>query len=95
MLLAISPSAVWPWDIRGFSLALSTLLDSLISRAASDDSLRKLATGNVAAPDNDTIYALVQCTPDLDEHGYDAPLAYIKLRDIFQHVVVERMEGDF
>jgi hypothetical protein len=74
MLLANSPSTVWPWDIRGFSLALSTLLDSLISRAASDDSLRKLATGNVAAPENDTIYALVQCTPDLDEHGCTACL---------------------
>ncbi|XP_060971131.1 cysteine-rich receptor-like protein kinase 44 [Cannabis sativa] len=46
---------------------LSTLLNGLKSEAASGGSLRKYATGNAKAPGFLTIYALVQCTPDLSE----------------------------
>ncbi|XP_062087466.1 cysteine-rich receptor-like protein kinase 44 [Humulus lupulus] len=46
---------------------LRTLLDELKSKAASGGSLRKYATGSASAPEFLTIYALVQCTPDLSE----------------------------
>ncbi|KAF4350857.1 hypothetical protein F8388_008039 [Cannabis sativa] len=46
---------------------LSTLLDGLKSEAASGGYLRKYAAGNAKAPGFLTIYALVQCTPDLSE----------------------------
>ncbi|KAJ4703252.1 Cysteine-rich receptor-kinase-like protein [Melia azedarach] len=48
-----------------FNQAVGTLLDSLKNKAASGDSHRKFATGNANNPNSQTIYALVQCTPDL------------------------------
>ncbi|XVE51383.1 hypothetical protein DITRI_Ditri02bG0035700 [Diplodiscus trichospermus] len=48
-----------------FSQVLATLLDGLITQAASGDSLRKFAKGNAAVSDSQTIYAVAQCTPDL------------------------------
>ncbi|KAJ4703261.1 Cysteine-rich receptor-kinase-like protein [Melia azedarach] len=48
-----------------FNQAVGTLLDSLKNKAASGDSHRKFATGNANTPNSQTIYALVQCTPDL------------------------------
>ena len=53
-------------DVEGFNGVLNPLLDSLISRAASGNSTRKFAVGSAAAPDFQTIHALVECTPDLD-----------------------------
>ncbi|KAK2644341.1 hypothetical protein Ddye_019536 [Dipteronia dyeriana] len=50
-----------------FNQVLETLLDGLKSKAASGDSLGKFAVGYASAPDFKTIYALVQCTPDLSE----------------------------
>ncbi|KAL5775000.1 hypothetical protein ACOSP7_012557 [Xanthoceras sorbifolium] len=61
------------WNTRNvssvdqFNQVLTTLLESLRSRAASGSSLRKFATGNATAPDFKTLYALVQCTPDLSK----------------------------
>ncbi|KAK7819451.1 cysteine-rich receptor-like protein kinase 26 [Quercus suber] len=55
------------WKVSGFDQVQRTMMASLISQAASGDSLRKFAAGNMSAPDNETMYALVQCTPDLDE----------------------------
>ncbi|KAL8468868.1 hypothetical protein ACS0TY_031904 [Phlomoides rotata] len=42
-----------------------SLLDDLRDRAASGGSLRKVAAGNRTGPDFQTIFALLQCTPDL------------------------------
>ncbi|KAJ4703253.1 Cysteine rich receptor like kinase [Melia azedarach] len=65
--------APWFWmltdtnvsDADTFNQAVGTLLDSLKNKAASGDSHRKFATGNKNASNSQTIYALVQCTPDL------------------------------
>ncbi|KAK6149804.1 hypothetical protein DH2020_017329 [Rehmannia glutinosa] len=68
--LATSP-AVWVWNptnatsYEQFKADLRTLLDDLRGRAASGGPLRKVAAGNVTAPDFQSIYALVQCSPDL------------------------------
>lgn len=54
-------------DVNGtFNLVLMNLLEGLRSKAASGGSLRKFATGrsNVSYLD---LFALLQCTPDLDE----------------------------
>ena len=46
---------------------LRTLLDSKRVQAAAGGSLRKFAAGNATAPNNQTLYSLVQCTPDLSD----------------------------
>ncbi|KAK6932395.1 Protein kinase domain [Dillenia turbinata] len=53
-------------NVDEFNQDLGSLLNNLKNRAASGDSLRKYATGNVSL-DFQTIYGLVQCTPDLTE----------------------------
>jgi hypothetical protein len=50
-----------------FSKDLRNFLQNLSDRAAAGGSLRKFAVGNAAAPSSQTIYGLVQCTPDLSE----------------------------
>ncbi|GLT65403.1 hypothetical protein SLA2020_378390 [Shorea laevis] len=55
-------------DVEGFNQVLRSLLDRLRNRAASGNSTRKFAAGSEAVPGGfQTIYSLVQCTPDLDE----------------------------
>jgi hypothetical protein len=46
---------------------LRKLLANLRSEAVVGGSLRKFATGKATAPNFQTLYALVQCTPDLSE----------------------------
>ncbi|KAJ4703258.1 Cysteine rich receptor like kinase [Melia azedarach] len=53
-------------DVSAFNQGLQTLLRELRMRAASGNSLRKFATGERNAS-LQTIYARVQCTPDLSE----------------------------
>jgi hypothetical protein len=48
-----------------FNDALRTLLEKLRSEAKAGDSFRKYAAGNAILPDFMTLYALVQCTPNL------------------------------
>ncbi|KAL0363261.1 UNVERIFIED_CONTAM: Cysteine-rich receptor-like protein kinase [Sesamum calycinum] len=48
-----------------FKQDLRTLLDNLRGQAAYGGSLRKVAAGNITGPDFQTIFGLVQCTPDL------------------------------
>ncbi|KAK4492777.1 hypothetical protein RD792_000097 [Penstemon davidsonii] len=48
-----------------FMFTLRTLLDDLRVRASFGGSLRKVAAGNTSAPEFQTIFALIQCTPDL------------------------------
>jgi hypothetical protein len=50
-----------------FSKDLRNFLQNLSGRAAAGGSHRKFAVGNAAAPRSQTIYGLVQCTPDLSE----------------------------
>ncbi|XP_031260607.1 cysteine-rich repeat secretory protein 38-like isoform X1 [Pistacia vera] len=50
-----------------FNNVSRTLLDRLIKKAASGGCHRKFARGNRTTPSCQTIYALVQCTPDLSE----------------------------
>ncbi|GLT83203.1 hypothetical protein SLE2022_015070 [Rubroshorea leprosula] len=54
-------------DVSAFSDALTSLLDSLRIRAAAGGSVQKFATGMTMARRVDSIYALVQCTPDLSQ----------------------------
>ncbi|KAM3749434.1 hypothetical protein ACB098_05G185100 [Castanea mollissima] len=54
-------------DVEGFNDVLRPLLDSLRNRAASGNSTHKFALKSVAAPKFQTIYSLVECTPDLSE----------------------------
>ncbi|KAK6917380.1 Gnk2-homologous domain [Dillenia turbinata] len=50
-----------------FNQELGNLLNNLKNQAASSGSLRKFATRNVSFGNFQTIYGLVQCTPDLTE----------------------------
>ncbi|KAL5579103.1 hypothetical protein UlMin_011545 [Ulmus minor] len=54
------------WDPTLFKVKLKPLLDTLSSKAASGDSLKKFASGNDQVPGYEKIYATAQCTPDLD-----------------------------
>ena len=67
-----SPFYLWnPNNVSGnydqFSQDLMTLLDSKRVQAATGGSLRKFAAGNATAPNNQTLYSVVQCTPDLSD----------------------------
>ncbi|XWS18240.1 hypothetical protein CRYUN_Cryun32bG0026400 [Craigia yunnanensis] len=55
-------------DVDAFNQSLGTLLDSLRNSASSGTSLRKFATGSAEVTAFQTVYALVQCTPDLAEN---------------------------
>ncbi|KAF5474684.1 hypothetical protein F2P56_006561 [Juglans regia] len=52
-------------DVEGFYNVLRPLLDRLRKSAAFGNSTRKFALGSEKAPDFQTIYALLECTPDL------------------------------
>ena len=52
-------------DVENFYNALTPLLDSLRNRAATGNSTHKFALQSGIASDFQTIYALLQCTPDL------------------------------
>ncbi|KAL3575980.1 hypothetical protein D5086_021263, partial [Populus alba] len=64
----------WVYDVRvnvsdvvGFNQSRMTLLDRLRDEAAAGNSSYKYAMDQIAAPNFQTIYALVQCTPDLTQ----------------------------
>jgi hypothetical protein len=76
-----SPS-FYMWNVNNVSANydqvkdnLRKLLESLRSEAVAGGSLRKFAAGNATAPNFQTLYALVQCTPDLSEIECDSCLA--------------------
>ncbi|KAK7828875.1 cysteine-rich receptor-like protein kinase 29 [Quercus suber] len=52
-------------NLDKFNQDLRTLLDGLRVQAVAGGSLRKFAEANATAPNFQTLYALVQCTPDL------------------------------
>ncbi|GLT70739.1 hypothetical protein SLA2020_427990 [Shorea laevis] len=80
-------------DVEGFNQVLRPLLDKLRKRAASGNSTRKFALESATAPDFQTIYALVECTPDLDQLGCNNCLEW--LRDIFHNVVMASREENY
>ncbi|KAG2688138.1 hypothetical protein I3760_09G080700 [Carya illinoinensis] len=53
-------------DVEKFNQVLGQLLDRLTKHAAQGNSTRKFALDSERATDLETIYALVECTPDLD-----------------------------
>ena len=54
-------------NMNQFQKDLRTLLDRIRDQAAAGGSLRKFAAGNATGPNFHTLYALMQCTPDLSE----------------------------
>ena len=54
-------------DVEAFNNVLGPLLDSLRRLAAKGNSTRKFALQTVSAPNRQTIYSFMQCTPDLNE----------------------------
>ena len=52
-------------DVEAFNKVLRPLLDSLRNRTASGNSTHKFALRSVPVPNFETIYALLECTPDL------------------------------
>ncbi|KAL6282137.1 hypothetical protein ACE6H2_013066 [Prunus campanulata] len=56
-------------DPQQFELVLTPLLGILSNRAASGNSLKKFAAGHATVPGGETIYALAQCTPDIDKQN--------------------------
>ncbi|XVE51182.1 hypothetical protein DITRI_Ditri02bG0018900 [Diplodiscus trichospermus] len=70
--VAESDPSFWTWngnnvsDAEAFNQARGTLLDQLrYSAAWGTSSLRRFATGSANVTASQTVYALVQCTPDL------------------------------
>ncbi|KAL0296323.1 UNVERIFIED_CONTAM: Cysteine-rich receptor-like protein kinase [Sesamum radiatum] len=65
--------AIMVWDRTNasspdqFKEILRTVVDTLSLQAASGGSLMKVAAGNHTASDFQTIYAMLQCTPDISE----------------------------
>ncbi|KAL7084373.1 hypothetical protein ACP275_14G220100 [Erythranthe tilingii] len=57
---------------------LQKLLENLTIKASSGGYLRKIAYGNATGPDLQTIYALVQCTPDLSTDDCNSCLTQIE-----------------
>ena len=82
-------------NVEAFYGALRGLLDELKTRAASGGSLRKFAAGNASAPGFTTIYALVQCTPDLSRQDCNDCLddAFGNLRDCCNGKIGGRVIG--
>ncbi|XP_058725226.1 cysteine-rich receptor-like protein kinase 44 [Vicia villosa] len=54
-------------DLSVFNETVRDLLDNLTQRASSGDSSLKFAADSARGPNDQTIYGLVQCTPDLSE----------------------------
>nr|GLL50023.1 putative receptor-like protein kinase At4g00960 isoform X4 [Ipomoea trifida] len=52
-----------------FKKYLRKLLKGLRDRSANGSPLLKFAAGNISGPDSETIYAAVQCSPDLAAQG--------------------------
>ncbi|VVA39719.1 PREDICTED: cysteine-rich, partial [Prunus dulcis] len=63
------PSPRFAKNPQQFELVLTPLLDILSDRAASGNSLKKFAAGHATVPGGETIYALAQCTPDIDKQN--------------------------
>uniref|UniRef100_A0A2N9ELF1 Gnk2-homologous domain-containing protein n=1 Tax=Fagus sylvatica TaxID=28930 RepID=A0A2N9ELF1_FAGSY len=78
--------------VTQFMQDLRTLLDRNKGQAAAGGSLRKFAAGNAAAPNFQTLYALMQCTPDLSEQDCSDCLDWAM--GIFRNVVMASKAGE-
>ncbi|CAL9015268.1 unnamed protein product [Prunus brigantina] len=63
------PSPNYPRNPKQFESVLTPLLVNLSDRAASTNSLKKFAAGHATVPGGEPIYALAQCTPDIDKQN--------------------------
>ncbi|ONI10115.1 hypothetical protein PRUPE_4G028000 [Prunus persica] len=63
------PSPNYPKNSQQFEPVLTHLLGNLSDRAASMNSLKKFAAGHATVPGGEPIYALAQCTPDIDKQN--------------------------
>ncbi|CAB4263087.1 unnamed protein product [Prunus armeniaca] len=63
------PSPNYPKNPEQFELVLTPLLGILSDRAASGNSREKFAAGHATVPGGEPIYALAQCTPDIDKQN--------------------------
>ena len=61
------PSPNDPREPNQFKLTLKPLLNDITSRGSSGDSIKKYDSGQSTVPGYETVYATVQCTPDLDK----------------------------
>ncbi|XP_016648143.1 PREDICTED: putative receptor-like protein kinase At4g00960 [Prunus mume] len=61
------PSPNPPKNPQNFEPVLTPLLGILRDRDSSGNSLQKFAAGHAPVPGDETIYALAQCTPDMDK----------------------------
>ncbi|XP_028791523.1 cysteine-rich receptor-like protein kinase 19 [Neltuma alba] len=57
-----------------FKSVVTKMMNLLRDRASSGNSVRKFAVANATGPSNQTIYGLVQCTPDLSQNACRACL---------------------
>ena len=73
--------AYYAWNLNNatdadqFNEVVKNLLNSIRSKAASGDSRSKYGTGSAHGSGNQTVYGLVQCTPDLSGQACDDCLA--------------------
>ncbi|CAL9015265.1 unnamed protein product [Prunus brigantina] len=63
------PSPNYPRNPKQFESVLTPLLVNLSDRAASTNSLKKFAAVYATVPGGEPIYALAQCTPDIDKQN--------------------------
>ncbi|KAM1109551.1 hypothetical protein EV2_009275 [Malus domestica] len=80
-------------DSAQFNLVLNPLLSTLIEKAASGDSTKKFTAGHATVPGGETIHALVQCTPNINQLNCSHCLTEA-VSDI-PDVVVECKEEEF
>ena len=67
-------------DVEAFNYVLRPFLDSLRELAAKGNSTRKFALQSVPAPNMQTIYSFMQCTPDLSEQDCNTCLKDVQDR---------------
>uniref|UniRef100_A0A803N941 Uncharacterized protein n=1 Tax=Chenopodium quinoa TaxID=63459 RepID=A0A803N941_CHEQI len=60
-------------DIPKFNSSLTTLMTSLQNKASLGNSVLKFATGNTKVTANQSLYGLVQCSPDLNRLDSTSP----------------------
>ncbi|EPS60084.1 hypothetical protein M569_14721 [Genlisea aurea] len=62
-----SYNSTYAYSSQQFTYVMMQLLDDLFAQAAAGGPLMKVAAGDRAGPASQTIYSMVQCTPDLSE----------------------------
>ncbi|KAF8409484.1 hypothetical protein HHK36_005560 [Tetracentron sinense] len=80
-------------DPSGFNQLLADTMDSLATPAASGQSRMKFATGEANFTRFQTLYSLVQCTPDLSSSDCNRCLEVLSV--LFQITAVERKREGF